>query len=159
MQHFLLAVNRIAAFWWHSAIMHHGIISSRGSTGRASPLNPSVVGSSLTWNKNFSIVCAHFGLHGRCGTILSRLRLRGQLQYRSALRRPGTIFMCLNKQEFRINWVWINQSKMHIYIYIYRYINIYTYTYKVQAYTHAQTHSRPQHNVHLYNVQNIMIKY
>ena len=33
---FLLAVNRIASFWWHSAIIANMIISSRGSVGRAS---------------------------------------------------------------------------------------------------------------------------
>mgnify|MGYP001804542603 CR=1 FL=1 len=30
-------------------------------------------------------VCAHFGIHGRCGIILPQLRLRGQLQNRTAL--------------------------------------------------------------------------
>ena len=47
------------------------------------PLNPEVVGSSPTWYKIFPHGCAHFGIHGRCGIIL--LRLRGQLQNCTAL--------------------------------------------------------------------------
>ena len=81
---FLLAENRIAAFRAYAAFM------SKSSTAVAQladhqPLNLEVVGSSPTWDKYFSYVCAHFGIHGRCGIILSRLWLRGQLQYRTAL--------------------------------------------------------------------------
>ena len=43
------------------------------------------MGSSPTWDKIFSLVCAHFGIHGRHGIILPRLRIRGQLQNRTAL--------------------------------------------------------------------------
>ena len=49
------------------------------------PLNHEVVGSIPIWDKTFPHVCALFGIHGRCGIILSRLQLRGQLQNRRAL--------------------------------------------------------------------------
>ena len=49
------------------------------------PLNCEDVGSRPTWDKIFPHVCAHFGIHGRCGIVLPRLRLRGQLQNRTAL--------------------------------------------------------------------------
>ena len=39
----------------------------------------------LSWTGFFSYVCAHFGIFRRCRIILSRFRLRGQLQYRTAL--------------------------------------------------------------------------
>ena len=55
-----------------------------GPTGRASA-NLEVVGLRPTWVRIFSHVSAHFDKYGRCGIILSRFRLRGQLQYRSAL--------------------------------------------------------------------------
>ena len=66
------------------------------------PLNLEVMGSSPTWVKYFSHVCAHFGIHGRCGIILSRLRLRGQLQYRTALILIGIIckVLILNKHGY-----------------------------------------------------------
>ena len=54
------------------------------------PCNPGVVGSGLTWDRIFSDGCAHFGIHDRCGIILPRLRLRGQLQYRTALIHTDT---------------------------------------------------------------------
>ena len=82
---FLLAVSRIAAIWSHSAIMHKITISSYGSAGRASAPKSWGRGFESHLGQVFSHVCAHFGIHGRCGNILSRLRLRGQLQYRTAL--------------------------------------------------------------------------
>ena len=42
-----------------------------------SPTNLKVEGLILTWAKIFSHVCPHFGIHGWCGIILSRLWLRG----------------------------------------------------------------------------------
>ena len=45
-------------------------------------------GSSPTWSKLFSHVCAYFGICGRHGITLPRLRLRGQLHYRTALIKP-----------------------------------------------------------------------
>ena len=44
-----------------------------------------VVGLSSTWDRIFSHACAHFGICGRCGIILSRCWLRRQHQYRTAL--------------------------------------------------------------------------
>ena len=49
------------------------------------PLHLEVVGSSPVWDMIYPHVCAHFGIHSRCGIILPRLRLRGQLQNRTAL--------------------------------------------------------------------------
>ena len=49
------------------------------------PLYLKVLGSRPIWCDYFSHVCAHFGIHGWCGIILSQLRLRGQLQNRTAL--------------------------------------------------------------------------
>ena len=77
---FLLAVNRIAAFRSDSAIITH-----LTQLVEHQPLNLEVAGSSPTWDKIFPHVCAHFGIHGRCGIVLPRLRLRGQLQNRTAL--------------------------------------------------------------------------
>ena len=50
------------------------------------------MGSSPTWDKIFLHVCAHFGIHGRRGIILPRLRLRGrQLQNRTALQNSHNL--------------------------------------------------------------------
>ena len=56
-----------------------------GSIVEHLPLNHEVMGSNPTWDKIFSHVCAHFGIRGRCGIILPRLWLRGQLQNCTAL--------------------------------------------------------------------------
>ena len=51
------------------------------------PCNHEVVGFEPDhWTRFFSYICAHFGILRRCRIILSRFRLRGQLQYRTALR-------------------------------------------------------------------------
>ena len=44
------------------------------------PLYPEVVGLSPAWDKLFPHSCAHFSIRGRCGIVLPRLWLRGQLQ-------------------------------------------------------------------------------
>ena len=49
------------------------------------PFNHEVLCSILACDKFFSHVCAHFGILGRCGIILSQFGLRRQLQYRTAL--------------------------------------------------------------------------
>ena len=48
-------------------------------------LNLEDVGLTPILDKIFPHACAYFGTHSRCGIILPRLRLRGQLQNRTAL--------------------------------------------------------------------------
>ena len=60
------------------------------------PFNLEDMGSSPTWEKIFSHVCAHFGIHARCGIILSQLRLGGQLQNRKAL---GCVIVPMHTNE------------------------------------------------------------
>ena len=50
----------------------------------------------------FSHVCAHFGICGRCGIILSQFWLRGQLQYRTALRLRYE-----KKKVVFLGWFWL----------------------------------------------------
>ena len=82
---FLLAVNRIAAFRLHSAIITNVISSSRGSAGRSSAHQSPDRGFESHLGHDFSTCLCHFGIHGRCGIILPRFWLRGQLQNRTAL--------------------------------------------------------------------------
>ena len=87
---FLLAVNRIAAFRQHSAIMHPFTMTSRGAVGRVSAPKSCGRGFESHLGRVFLCVCANFGIHGRHGITLPRLRLRGKLQYRTALNKcPG----------------------------------------------------------------------
>ena len=55
------------------------------------PLDQEVVGWSPTWDKIFPHVCAHFGIHRRCGIVLPWLRLRGQLQNPTALVQTASV--------------------------------------------------------------------
>ena len=81
---------------WPYVIIPCIIMRSRGSVGRVSSSNLEVVGSSPTKDKTFPHVCAHFGICGRHGIILPRLRLRGQLQYRTALNFTAeNVIYCL----------------------------------------------------------------
>ena len=50
--------------------------------------NLEIVGSSPTWSKLISHICAYFGICDRGGITLPQLRLRGQLHYRTALIKP-----------------------------------------------------------------------
>ena len=68
---FSLAVNRMAAFQ-NSPQTYHII---------PIPSSAAVVH-----------MVAHDGICGRCGIILSRFRLRGQLQYHTALELPHTCY-------------------------------------------------------------------
>ena len=83
---FLLVVNSIVAFWQNSANLHMKSHATVAQPLEHLPCNYEVVGSSPILDRIFSNVCAHFGILRRCRIILSRFRLRGQLQYRSALR-------------------------------------------------------------------------
>ena len=53
---------------------------------RYQPLTLEVLGLSPTRDKISSHVCAHLGIHARCGIILFRHWMRGQLQDHTALR-------------------------------------------------------------------------
>ena len=82
---FLLAVNRIAAYRWHSAIIFNEIISCLGSAVWASA--PQSWGSWFESHlgADFFTYLSPLRHNSRCGIILFRLRLTGQLQYRTAL--------------------------------------------------------------------------
>ena len=89
MQHFLLAVNRMVAFRTQAGkpitLLWALSVAVVAQPVERQPLNCDVMGSSPTWYRIFSHVCAHFGMCSGSGIILSRFWLRGQLQYRTAL--------------------------------------------------------------------------
>ena len=82
---FLLAVNRMVAFPPQSPNRWH--FSRFISCCRASALELWGCRFNSHLGQSDSHVCAHFGILGLCGIILSRFRLRGQLQYRTALHQ------------------------------------------------------------------------
>ena len=92
---FLLAVNCMAAFRSHSAVMLCIVISCCGSVGWASAHQLGGRGFEHNMWQDFPHVCAHFGIHGRNRIILPRFRQRGQLQYRTALGMSINDISCL----------------------------------------------------------------
>ena len=84
---FLLAVNRIAAFWSYSEVIDINVISSCGAVGRASALQPRGCGFESHLGQDFSTCLCPLHHTRSVRNYPTSASAEGQLQNRTALTR------------------------------------------------------------------------